>query len=45
MEQADRLDDEGRAHLLRLADLARRADGLIRTLAEIGRYWRRPRAD
>jgi signal transduction histidine kinase len=37
MEQADRLDDEGRAYLLRLADLARRADGLVRTLAEIGR--------
>ena len=42
MEQADRLDDEGRAHLLRLADLARRADGLIRTLAEIGRLTRNP---
>ena len=37
MEQADRLNDEGRAHLLRLADLARRADGLVRTLAEVGR--------
>lgn len=40
MEQADRLDDEGRAHLLRLADLARRADALIRSLAEIGRLTR-----
>jgi signal transduction histidine kinase len=40
MEQADRLDDEGRSHLLRLADLARRADALIRSLAEIGRLTR-----
>jgi two-component system, OmpR family, sensor histidine kinase TctE len=40
MEQADRLDDEGRAHLLRLADLARRTDGLVRALAEIGRLTR-----
>jgi signal transduction histidine kinase len=40
MEQADRLDAEGRVHLSRLADLAQRADGLIRTLAEIGRLTR-----
>jgi two-component system OmpR family sensor kinase len=40
MEQADRLDEEGRAHLLRLADLARRTDGLVRALAEIGRLTR-----
>lgn len=40
MEQADRLDDEGRAHLLRLADLVRRTDGLVRVLAEIGRLMR-----
>jgi signal transduction histidine kinase len=40
MEQAERLDEEGRAHLLRLADLAQRADGLVRTLAEIGRLTR-----
>ena len=44
MEQGDRLDDEGRALLLRLADLARRTDGLVRTLAEIGRLTARPRA-
>jgi signal transduction histidine kinase len=42
MEQAERLDDEGRSHLLRLADLTRRADGLVRTLAEIGRLTREP---
>jgi signal transduction histidine kinase len=40
MEQADRLDEEGRTHLLRLADLARRVDGLVRTLAEVGRLTR-----
>jgi signal transduction histidine kinase len=40
MEQADRLDDEGRAHLLYLADLALRADGLVRRLAEVGRLTR-----
>ncbi len=40
MEQADRLDEEGRTHLLRLADLARRTDDLIRALAEIGRLAR-----
>ncbi len=40
MEQAERLDDAGRAQVLRLADLARRTDGLIRTLAQIGRLTR-----
>jgi signal transduction histidine kinase len=40
MEQADRLDENGRALLLRLADLARRADGLVRRLAEVGRLTR-----
>ena len=40
MEQADRLDEEGRAHLLRLADLTRRTDGLVRALAKIGRLTR-----
>ena len=45
MEQADRLDDEGRAHLLRLADLARR-DGRFDTGAGGGRSAdARPRAD
>ena len=41
-EQAERLDDEGRALVLRLADLAKRADGLVRSLAEIGRLTRDP---
>ena len=36
-EQAARLNDEGRALLLRVANLARRADVLVRSLAEIGR--------
>ena len=40
LEQGDRLDEEGRGHLLRLADLARRTDGVVRTLAEIGRLTR-----
>ena len=41
-EQASRLDDDGRALLLRLADLAKRIDGLVRGLAEIGRLTRDP---
>jgi signal transduction histidine kinase len=40
LEQADRLDEEGRVHLRRLADLARRTDGLVRTLAEVGKLTR-----
>jgi signal transduction histidine kinase len=39
-EQAARLDDDGRALLARLADLAKRTDGLVRSLAEIGRLTR-----
>ncbi len=41
-DQAPRLSDEGRAILLRLADLARRSDVLVRALAEIGRLTRDP---
>ena len=41
-EQGDRLDDEGRSLLLRLADLARRADHLARALADVGRVLRDP---
>ena len=40
MEQADHLNEEGRGHLARLADLARRTDNVVRALAEIGRLTR-----
>jgi len=40
LEQGDRMDEKGRGHLLRLADLARRTDDLVRALAEIGRLTR-----
>jgi signal transduction histidine kinase len=42
LEQGDRLDADGRGRLLRLADLARGADRLVRSLAEIGRLCRDP---
>jgi signal transduction histidine kinase len=41
-EQGGRLDADGRACLLRLAELAGRADGLARRLAEVGRLSRDP---
>jgi signal transduction histidine kinase len=41
-EQSDRLDEEGRSLLLHVADLARRADGLARALADMGRVLRDP---
>src|SRR5438046_294756 len=42
MELADRVDDEARGHLLRLAALARRTDEFIRALAQVGRWCREP---
>ncbi len=41
-EQGDRMNDEGRSHLLRMADLARRTDEVVRALAEISRLTRDP---
>ncbi|HVS34604.1 MAG TPA: HAMP domain-containing sensor histidine kinase [Gemmataceae bacterium] len=41
-QYANRLDEPGRALLRRLADLSMRSDGLVRTLAEIGRMTRDP---
>jgi signal transduction histidine kinase len=42
LEQGERLDEEGRHHLERLADLAQRTGGLVRALAEVGRLTRDP---
>ena len=41
-EQGERLDEEGRSLLVHVADLARRADGLARALADMGRVLRDP---
>lgn len=42
LDQADRLDDEGRDYLRRLADGVRLADELVRSLADLGRLLREP---
>jgi signal transduction histidine kinase len=41
-DQAERLDPNGKELLLRLADLARQTDRLVRAVAEIGRLVRAP---
>ncbi len=42
LEQAERLDEEGRGYLERLAGAARQADEMVRALAELGRLLRDP---
>jgi len=42
LDQAERLDDEGREYLQRLANSIRQADELVRSLAELGRLLRDP---
>jgi signal transduction histidine kinase len=42
LEEADRLDGEGREYLQRLANSIRQADELVRSLADLGRLLRDP---
>ena len=42
LEQAERLDEEGRSYLDRLAQAVRQADEMVRALADLGRLLRDP---